>query len=206
MADFDFLEEEHDLRELLLDYAGGTPVLALQEEGHDCVEVAELLASCRSRVIQSVMPSQSVVDDAFTIEEVGAIRSDEAALYTIIHGNVYSLGSKAILLRQALNWSVEIDRYTFDADYVDFHPGGASILREIACLDATDEFMWYHGKEETEMLQQIQHLRVGRIVDSRRGDSLASTEILMAQNVYDIGKESLLCQLTSRSLHTNAGV
>ncbi|ROT41919.1 hypothetical protein SODALDRAFT_326102 [Sodiomyces alkalinus F11] len=167
ITDFDFFEGEQKLRELLLKHAGGTAVLALQAEGHECVEVAELLAPCRNRVLQPVVPSHSVVNDVFTAEEVAAMGLDETALYIIIHDGVYSL-----------------------RDYVDFHPGGANILREVAFRDATEKFMQYHGHEEDEVLKQIRHFRVGRIVKSWTAESLTSTEILIMQNVYDIGRLS----------------
>jgi hypothetical protein len=76
------------------------------------------------------------------------------------------------------------------SDFVDWHPGGRSVLLENAVgRDATGLFNTMHS-EPAGVLLSIEHLSVGKVVEHHKGGLLGSNEVMINDYIYRLGDAS----------------
>ncbi|KAM0276478.1 hypothetical protein ACHAQH_006705 [Verticillium albo-atrum] len=154
--------EDGDLRNRLLESAGGTLAEEPSDAGHDLIEVAEWLSPLKVRMLPTAT-STCIVNEVFTAAEVAALNGSDLGLHTIIQGHVYAL-----------------------AEYENLHPGGLQILWKAAGHNSTEDFLRYHELNGEDMLKQVEHLRVGRVVEARMGGGIGTSEVRLLDSIYDI--------------------
>lgn len=166
MSNFPF--ESDRQRELMTQMPGGNPWKAIVEDGTiDYDQLVIDLKPYRCAVVASQVPEKGPgPKDEFhlTPKEVACHVYPESTMYTIIRGQVYNL-----------------------TGYMDFHPGGATILRQWAGRDSTQEFERFHADADR-CLVDYDYLRVGRVVPEKAIGQLSHKEVALNGHVYDLSR------------------
>ncbi|KAK2001908.1 cytochrome b5-like Heme/Steroid binding domain-containing protein [Colletotrichum falcatum] len=102
----------------------------------------------------------------FTMPDVMWHTTRETGIYTMIRRKVYDL-----------------------TNFIDLHPGGSSIIEQVAGKNGTELWDSYHGSHPTEFQMdahsQLAAYEIGRVVDERFwGTTLSSTEIRIRNCIY----------------------
>lgn len=153
-------------RNLMTSIPGGNPWKAIFKDGTiDYDQLAIDLQPYRCAVVAAQVPDKGprpTEEFHFTLQEVACHVYPETTMYTIIRGQVYNLNG-----------------------YMDFHPGGRTILRQWAGRDSTQEFERFHADADR-CLADFDYLRVGRVVGVKAMDQLTHNEVALNGHVYDL--------------------
>lgn len=160
--------ESDKQRELMTSVPGGNPWKSIIKDGTiDYDQLVVDLQPYRCAVVGSQVPDKGpgpADEFHFTLKEVACHVYPETTMYTIIRGQVYNLTA-----------------------YMDFHPGGRTILRRWAGRDSTEEFERFHADADR-CLADYDYLRVGRVVPEKTMDQLTHNEVALNGHVYDLSR------------------
>lgn len=160
--------ESDKQRELMTKVPGGNPWKELaKDETIDNDQLVIDLKPYRCAVVASQVPDKGPGPNDefhFTPREVACHVYPETTMYTIIRGQVYNL-----------------------TGYMDFHPGGVTILRQWAGRDSTQEFERFHADADR-CLADYDYLRVGRVVPEKELGQLTHNEVALNGHVYDLSR------------------
>ncbi|KAG6363759.1 hypothetical protein INS49_008862 [Diaporthe citri] len=160
--------EDDKQRNLMTKVPGGNPWKAVVKDGTiDYDQLNIDLQPYRCAVVASQVPDKGpgpAHEFHFTLQEVACHVYPETTMYAIIRGQVYNL-----------------------TGYMDFHPGGRTILRQWAGRDSTQEFERFHADADR-CLADFDYLRVGRVVAEKAMDQLTHNEVALNGYVYDLGR------------------
>lgn len=181
--------ESDKQRNLMTSIPGGNPWKAIFKDGTiDCDQLAIDLQPYRCAVVAAQVSDKGpgpTEEFHFTLQEVACHVYPETTMYTIIRGQVYNLNG-----------------------YMDFHPGGRTILRQWAGRDSTQEFERFHADADR-CLADFDYLRVGRIVGVKEMDQLTHNEVALNGHVYDLSgigsgqpEREFIRELDSRGLRS----
>lgn len=160
--------ESDKQRDLMTKMPGGNPWKAIvKDRTIDNDQLVIDLKPYRCAVVASQVPDKgpSPNDEFhFTPKEVACHVYPETTMYTIIRGQVYNL-----------------------TGYMEFHPGGVTILRQWAGRDSTQEFERFHADADR-CLADYDYLRVGRVVPEKEVGQLTHNEVALNGHVYDLSR------------------
>ncbi|KAJ0110145.1 cytochrome b5-like Heme/Steroid binding domain-containing protein [Diaporthe amygdali] len=145
---------------------GGNPWNAVVNDG--TIDYDQLLLDFKPykcATIASKVPNKGpgpMEEFHFTTKEVAWHVYPESTMYTIIRGQVYNL-----------------------TGYMDFHPGGTTILQKWAGKDSTLEFESYH-EDHDRCLADYDYLRVGRVVEEKQMYQLTDKEVVLNGHIYNV--------------------
>lgn len=187
LSNFPF--ESDKQQDLMTKVPGGNPwIEIIKDETIDYDQLVVDLQPYRCAVVASQVPNKGpgrTDEFHFTLQEVACHVYPETTMYTIIRGQVYNL-----------------------TGYMDFHPGGTTILRQWAGRDSTEEFERYHADADR-CLADYDYLRVGRVVPKRAMDQLTHNEVALNGHVYDLSRigngepeQNFMREINSRELRS----
>lgn len=183
--------ESMNQRIMLRSNPGANPMHAIDED--DTVtadQVVEYLWPYRCATLAEPRPvqgPQASSENLYTRKEVAWHTYRETGMYTIIRDNVYDMTGRlsALLCRDLLPAA------TFcindNIEFVEYHPGGTTLIERFAGKDSTDAFNRYHRDAER-CLADYDFLRIGRVIREGR-HPIANNQIIVHGMAYDLTRE-----------------
>lgn len=126
-------------------------------------------------------------ENLYTRKEVAWHTYRETGMYTIIRDNVYDMTGKSsdsLNSGRAPTIKTCINEYL---EFVEFHPGGATLIKQWAGKDSTSAFNRHHRHAER-CLQDYDFLRIGRVIDEGRLP-IPDNKIVIHGMVYDLTRK-----------------
>ncbi|KAF4911613.1 putative cytochrome b5 [Colletotrichum viniferum] len=180
LTDVDHLEnggpdKRVNVLEILRSTPGGNPSQKLLQAGVFPRAVSDQISRCRIGYVNSKVPraTQRHHERTFTEKTLRRYEFVDCSMYVAIQDKVYDI-----------------------TNYVMLHPGGERLLVENGGRDITELFNKYHPKSKDELIESLQAVHIGRMVENRSEtvllDGLPSPEvvhhdeILLRNEIYSV--------------------
>ncbi|KAI1864107.1 uncharacterized protein JN550_009127 [Neoarthrinium moseri] len=159
----DFVADTQEQNDLVRKNPGGELQFSEHDDGSSRAALIKLLRPCRCGIVMPRKGRQVSLNalDVFTPSRLRHHDNPSDGMYTAIHGYVYDL-----------------------TGYVDYHPGGLNILKDVCGRDGTSLFDKYHSSN---LLAEEDYaaLRIGRVIEERRANDIRRDEIVINDVVFN---------------------
>ncbi|KAK2059522.1 hypothetical protein LY76DRAFT_512016 [Colletotrichum caudatum] len=164
------VELRPELRDLEAIFTGAPnedPIAEAVHQGYHPDVIQGALRPYRIGWVQKAFQATDLTHHVFTASEVKWHTTRETGIYIIIRGMVYNF-----------------------TELIDQHPGGSSIIAQVAGTDATSDWDTFHDEPMTDfgfnVHDKLASLKIGRVIEERMATTmtLSPTEICIRNFIY----------------------
>ncbi|GKT50852.1 putative cytochrome b5 [Colletotrichum spaethianum] len=166
VTEINFKPELQDLETIITETTNGDPVVEAVNKGWHPDVIQEALRPYKIGWVWNKLGERHHRHHrVFTANEVNWHTTRETGIYTIIHDCVYDFTT-----------------------FVDLHPGGSSIIEEVAGTDGTDLWAGYHSDPYSDfgldVYKVLEGLQIGSIVQERDTKTVSPNEICIRDYIF----------------------